>query len=202
MAIFWPFSGTWVLLIIGFTLLLNLKSCWVIVWRGWRDSTKWSSLMLLGFGLSLTVRDWNWRLLSNERLSEVPSCNRFVCPNSEFQFLLSGFHRGVYRFQFLLSGLPQSGGEGYLGLVFTIKTARRSHENLFVAWAGLSPTSGVILTPLQIILKHKANANCVKIKEHPDGLDFYFSVHNHCTKFLGFLQNVLPVRWANTTESV
>lgn len=48
---------------------------------------------------------------------------------------------------------------------------------------------------LQMILKHKANANCVKIKEHPDGLDFYFSVHNHCTKFLGFLQNILPIRY-------
>eukprot|EP01126_Amoeba_proteus_P049039 TRINITY_DN5707_c0_g1_i14.p1 TRINITY_DN5707_c0_g1~~TRINITY_DN5707_c0_g1_i14.p1 ORF type:complete len:491 (+),score=86.45 TRINITY_DN5707_c0_g1_i14:170-1642(+) len=48
----------------------------------------------------------------------------------------------------------------------------------------------------QMILKYKANTHCVKIKEHPEGLDFYFSVQNHCTKFIGFLESILPVRWA------
>jgi len=52
----------------------------------------------------------------------------------------------------------------------------------------------------QIILKHKANQNCIKIKEHPDGLDFYFSVHNHCVKFLNFLQTILPVRWKQAKQ--
>jgi len=52
----------------------------------------------------------------------------------------------------------------------------------------------------QVILKHRANIHCVKIKEHPDGLDFYFSVHNHCTKFLSFLQSVLPIRWKQAKQ--
>jgi len=52
----------------------------------------------------------------------------------------------------------------------------------------------------QIILKHKANQHCIKIKEHPDGLDFYFSVHNHCVKFLNFLQTILPIRWKQAKQ--
>jgi len=40
----------------------------------------------------------------------------------------------------------------------------------------------------------------VKIREHPDGLDLYFSVHNHCIKFLNFLQTILPIRWKQAKQ--
>jgi nonsense-mediated mRNA decay protein 3 len=52
----------------------------------------------------------------------------------------------------------------------------------------------------QMILKHKANSACIRIAEQPDGLDFFFSVQNQCTKFISFIQQILPVRWATAKQ--
>jgi nonsense-mediated mRNA decay protein 3 len=63
----------------------------------------------------------------------------------------------------------------------------------------------------QMILKHKAHSHCIsyvlhlfvycysyffRIKEQPDGLDFFFGLQNQCVKFLTFIQTILPIRYA------
>jgi nonsense-mediated mRNA decay protein 3 len=48
----------------------------------------------------------------------------------------------------------------------------------------------------QLILKHSAHTNTIRIKEMPDGLDFYFGHRSHAAKFVDFLQAVTPLRCA------
>jgi nonsense-mediated mRNA decay protein 3 len=48
----------------------------------------------------------------------------------------------------------------------------------------------------QLILKHSAHTNTIRIKEMPDGLDFYFGHRSHAAKFVDFLQAVTPLRYA------
>eukprot|EP00002_Diphylleia_rotans_P017623 TRINITY_DN3421_c0_g1_i2.p1 TRINITY_DN3421_c0_g1~~TRINITY_DN3421_c0_g1_i2.p1 ORF type:complete len:519 (-),score=103.14 TRINITY_DN3421_c0_g1_i2:529-2085(-) len=54
----------------------------------------------------------------------------------------------------------------------------------------------------QIILKHKMHSHTIKIEEATDGLDFYFSHRNQATRFLEFLEAVVPVRAKLSEELV
>eukprot|EP01103_Thecamoeba_quadrilineata_P012138 TRINITY_DN305_c0_g1_i1.p1 TRINITY_DN305_c0_g1~~TRINITY_DN305_c0_g1_i1.p1 ORF type:complete len:521 (-),score=81.61 TRINITY_DN305_c0_g1_i1:54-1508(-) len=51
----------------------------------------------------------------------------------------------------------------------------------------------------QLILKHQAHTNTTNIKEHPDGIDFYFNHRSHALKFVDFLHAVIPIR-SKTSE--
>lgn len=46
----------------------------------------------------------------------------------------------------------------------------------------------------QLILKHNAHEEVLGIKNHPDGLDFYFLTKSQALKFLSFLHHMVPVR--------
>ena len=46
----------------------------------------------------------------------------------------------------------------------------------------------------QLILKHEAHADCVKIVTFRDGMDFYFGDRNQGLKFISFLTSVVPVQ--------
>lgn len=46
----------------------------------------------------------------------------------------------------------------------------------------------------QLILKHKAQKDCINIKDRPDGLDFYFNHKSHANKFLEFVNSVAPLK--------
>lgn len=46
----------------------------------------------------------------------------------------------------------------------------------------------------QLILKHNAHSFVTKLKEMPDGLDFFFSTKQYARKFTEFLSTVVPVR--------
>jgi len=47
----------------------------------------------------------------------------------------------------------------------------------------------------QLILKHKAHAQCVGIKQVHNGIDFYFSNKCFGQRFVEFLKSVVPIRW-------
>jgi len=47
----------------------------------------------------------------------------------------------------------------------------------------------------QLILKHKAHAQCVAIKQVHNGIDFYFSHKCFAQRFVEFLKSVVPIRW-------
>ena len=44
----------------------------------------------------------------------------------------------------------------------------------------------------QVILKHKAQAKALNIKEHPEGVDFYFSNRAQANSFCSFIHEFLP----------
>jgi len=44
------------------------------------------------------------------------------------------------------------------------------------------------------MLKHKAHADALRVKEQRDGLDFYFGHRSLASKFVDFVQNVVPAR--------
>lgn len=46
----------------------------------------------------------------------------------------------------------------------------------------------------QLILKHNAHEDALGIKQHPDGIDFYFLHRSHALKFISFLNSVVSVR--------
>ncbi len=46
----------------------------------------------------------------------------------------------------------------------------------------------------QLILRHEAHTNTIRVKEQPDGLDFFFSHKSHAIKFVDFLQAVALIR--------
>jgi len=54
----------------------------------------------------------------------------------------------------------------------------------------------------QLILKHNAHTNTIRIKEMPDGLDFYFGHRSHAAKFVDFLQAVTPLRYKTSEQLV
>mmetsp|Transcript_25446 Transcript_25446/g.55257 ORF Transcript_25446/g.55257 Transcript_25446/m.55257 type:complete len:560 (+) Transcript_25446:171-1850(+) len=47
----------------------------------------------------------------------------------------------------------------------------------------------------QLILKHGADANTVKIKDIHEGVDFFYQSRAHALKFIDFLQSVVPIRF-------
>ncbi|GFR51707.1 hypothetical protein Agub_g14152 [Astrephomene gubernaculifera] len=47
----------------------------------------------------------------------------------------------------------------------------------------------------QLILKHDAAANCVKVRDIHEGIDFFYSQRGHALKFIDFLQSVVPIRF-------
>jgi len=47
----------------------------------------------------------------------------------------------------------------------------------------------------QLILKHKAHAHCVAIKQVHNGIDFYFANKSFAQRFVEFLKSVVPIRW-------
>jgi len=47
----------------------------------------------------------------------------------------------------------------------------------------------------QLVLKHKAHAHCVAIKQVHNGIDFYFAKKEFSQRFLEFLKSVVPIRW-------
>ena len=52
----------------------------------------------------------------------------------------------------------------------------------------------------QLILKHKAHADCVNIKKVLHGLDFFFSCRTHAIKFIDFLESVVPVKTKSSEQ--
>ena len=46
----------------------------------------------------------------------------------------------------------------------------------------------------QLIIKHQAHNNTLRIKQQSDGLDFYFATPQDAKKFVSFLQSVVPCR--------
>jgi hypothetical protein len=49
----------------------------------------------------------------------------------------------------------------------------------------------------QVILKHNAHANTIKIDQMPTGLDFYFKEKSHANKFVDFLSSIVPVTYVS-----
>jgi len=52
----------------------------------------------------------------------------------------------------------------------------------------------------QLILKHGAHQQTLSIKEEAEGLDFYFVNQAHASRFVDFLQSVVPIRSANLSS--
>jgi len=46
----------------------------------------------------------------------------------------------------------------------------------------------------QLILKHEAHGDCVKIVTFRDGIDFYFNERNQALRFIDFLGNCVPIK--------
>lgn len=46
----------------------------------------------------------------------------------------------------------------------------------------------------QLILKHEAHADCIKIVTFRDGMDFYFKDRQQGVKFIAFLGDVVPIK--------
>ena len=53
----------------------------------------------------------------------------------------------------------------------------------------------------QLLLKHQAHANTLKIKQCKDGLDFFFGSRSDAKKLVDFLQSVVPIR-SKTSEQL
>ncbi|KAG2439772.1 hypothetical protein HYH02_010649 [Chlamydomonas schloesseri] len=47
----------------------------------------------------------------------------------------------------------------------------------------------------QLILKHDAAAQCVKVRDIHEGIDFFYANRSHAQKFIDFLQSVVPIRF-------
>lgn len=54
----------------------------------------------------------------------------------------------------------------------------------------------------QVILRHKMHANCTKITEMSNGLDFFYSAKQDARKFTDFLQSVMPSRYQSAQQLV
>lgn len=53
----------------------------------------------------------------------------------------------------------------------------------------------------QVILKYNMQSQCLKIKEFPNGLDFYFAKKSHAIKFTEFLTAITPLK-TKTSEQL
>ena len=54
----------------------------------------------------------------------------------------------------------------------------------------------------QIILKHKAQSKALNIKEHPEGVDFYFSNKAQANSFCSFIQEFLPCQTKSSRQLI
>ncbi|KAL1437149.1 hypothetical protein MTO96_049135 [Rhipicephalus appendiculatus] len=54
----------------------------------------------------------------------------------------------------------------------------------------------------QLILKHQAHKDCLNIKAHHDGLDFYFSKKDEARKLVDFFQNMVPCKYIMSQQLV
>uniref|UniRef100_A0A6U2GZ91 60S ribosomal export protein NMD3 n=1 Tax=Chlamydomonas euryale TaxID=1486919 RepID=A0A6U2GZ91_9CHLO len=54
----------------------------------------------------------------------------------------------------------------------------------------------------QLIMKHGADVNCVKITDIHEGVDFFFANRAHACKLVDFLQSVVPVRFRTDKQLV
>ena len=51
----------------------------------------------------------------------------------------------------------------------------------------------------QLILKHGVDESCSNVRNIHEGVDFFFANRQHAIKFIDFLQNVVPIRYAVLT---
>jgi len=54
----------------------------------------------------------------------------------------------------------------------------------------------------QMILKHKAHIKALNVKEHPEGIDFYFQTKSQANAFSDFIESVLPMRIKQSKQLV
>ncbi|CAH3020907.1 unnamed protein product [Porites evermanni] len=54
----------------------------------------------------------------------------------------------------------------------------------------------------QLILKHSAHQNTVKIKQESDGVDFFYASRADARKFVEFLQSVVPCRYKTSEKLI
>ena len=54
----------------------------------------------------------------------------------------------------------------------------------------------------QVILKHKAQSKALNIKEHPEGVDFYFSNRAQANSFSGFIHEFLPCQTKTSRQII
>eukprot|EP00873_Tetraselmis_striata_P002466 jgi/Tetstr1/422730/TSEL_013527.t1 len=54
----------------------------------------------------------------------------------------------------------------------------------------------------QLIIRHGADEQCLKIKDIHEGVDFYMANRAHGSKFVDFLQSVVPIRYRHDKQLV
>lgn len=54
----------------------------------------------------------------------------------------------------------------------------------------------------QLILKHRAHAKALSIKEFSEGVDFYFSNKSQANTFIGFVESVLPIKTKQSRQLI
>eukprot|EP00850_Spirogloea_muscicola_P001308 SM000005S17105 [mRNA] locus=s5:238131:241092:+ [translate_table: standard] len=54
----------------------------------------------------------------------------------------------------------------------------------------------------QLILRHSADAHTINIRQHHDGLDFFYANRSHALKFIDFLNSVVPVQYRHDKQLV
>ncbi|KAL9962258.1 hypothetical protein ACROYT_G031342, partial [Oculina patagonica] len=54
----------------------------------------------------------------------------------------------------------------------------------------------------QLILKHSAHQNTVKVKQESDGVDFFYATRADAKKFVEFLQSVVPCRYKTSEKLI
>lgn len=54
----------------------------------------------------------------------------------------------------------------------------------------------------QLIIRHGADEQCLKIKDIHEGVDFYMANRAHGSKFVDFLQSVVPIRYAPSAARI
>ncbi|XP_072037881.1 60S ribosomal export protein NMD3-like [Amphiura filiformis] len=52
----------------------------------------------------------------------------------------------------------------------------------------------------QLILKHNVHSNTLNIKQHDEGLDFFYSCIDHARKMVDFLRTVVPCRYKTSQQ--
>ena len=54
----------------------------------------------------------------------------------------------------------------------------------------------------QLILKHKAHTKTLNVKEHNEGIDFYFSSKSHAQTFMSFVNSVMPIKTKQSRQLI